>query len=167
MYKLPKIYDLLHEENTDEKSTNLYKMLSKFNLEKGYFLDLGCGTGKILNSITKEASGIGIDISKDMILFANNNYKKKNIKFLCKSFTEIEYKNRFNFVYSTNDCLNYLKPTRWKFLFSKINKSLLKNSFFYFDFTTYSDFHDIWPNHYEIIEKKKIFCIKNHSYNKW
>ena len=166
LYKLPELYEKLQNNNLKQTISSIRKILKIINNPNGAYLDLGCGTGQVLNKIIGQARGIGIDLSKEMIHFAKKKYYKRKLKFMCKSFDKIDYETNFDFIFSTNDCLNYIPPKNWNSLFLKVKKSLKDRAYFYFDFTTYSDFYDVWPNHYQIIEKNYVLCIKNHFYNK-
>lgn len=65
---------------------DLLKFL-KFNIPEGSsVLEIGCGTGFILNAL-KPARGVGIDISSRMIETAKNNYQVLNLfKWIVKIY---------------------------------------------------------------------------------
>ena len=58
-------------------------------------LDIGCGTGEILNHLNPER-GVGIDISSKMIFFAKKKFKKYN--FIASDFKNIHLTNKFDLI---------------------------------------------------------------------
>ena len=69
-------------------------------------LDIGTGSGCIIISLLcelKSSSGVGIEISKEALLIAKKNAikhgVKNQIKFFCRSFTEL-YNQKFNLIVS-------------------------------------------------------------------
>lgn len=66
-------------------------------------LDLGCGDGVITNQLADlvpDGEVLGIDASEGMIKTAQKGREFKNVIFELKNINEIEYKNRFDFIFS-------------------------------------------------------------------
>ncbi len=100
--------------------------IAGFNL-KGTerILDVGCGTGKTTNYCARmltTGSVVGIDLSDNMISFAQKTYKNTpNLTFMRCSATEIPFENEFDLVYSMF-CLHWVKDQ--ESAIQKIAKSL-------------------------------------------
>ncbi len=73
-------------------------MLKEFTFKDSKVLELGCGSGQLLNSLQPNY-GVGVDISKEIIKQAKKNYKGlnfihgdiSNIKSLIKTNTKFDY----------------------------------------------------------------------------
>jgi ubiquinone/menaquinone biosynthesis C-methylase UbiE len=85
-------------------------VISRMAIEKGMnVLDLGCGTGQGTIDIALKLEGtgnvIGIDLSAKMIEQAQKkltDFKYGNVKFTVGSAGSIEYRDCFDYVFSTN-----------------------------------------------------------------
>lgn len=77
-------------------------MLSTFPLNGNErILDIGCGSGKISNTISTmvpRGSVVGLDRNIEMIQFANNTYGaiSSNLSFVCQDITDMTYSNEFD-----------------------------------------------------------------------
>lgn len=58
-------------------------------------LDVGCGTGEILNALNPD-KGIGIDISSNMIELSKKKFKK--FDFIASDFDRLELKRKFDLI---------------------------------------------------------------------
>lgn len=89
--KQTKVTDRWSPENYDKHSAFQYesavKLLDKINFTEGWMrvLDIGCGTGKITKRIAEKIHAgfvVGIDLSAEMINFANKKYGyEKKLRF--------------------------------------------------------------------------------------
>ena len=74
-----------------KKSKSFHKedmlMLSEFTFKNSRVLELGCGSGQLLNSL-QPSFGIGIDISREIIKEAKKNYK--TLSFIRGDISEIK-----------------------------------------------------------------------------
>jgi ubiquinone/menaquinone biosynthesis C-methylase UbiE len=110
-------------------------VISKMAIEKGMnVLDLGCGTGQGTIDVALQLEGtgniIGIDLSERMIKQANNkltDFKYDNIKFMVGSGGTLDYKNYFDYIFSTNAFHHFEKKEP---IFQNIRQSLKKNGVF-------------------------------------
>ncbi|XP_033114608.1 juvenile hormone acid O-methyltransferase-like isoform X3 [Anneissia japonica] len=78
------------ESELYSKSRRIHKIsmevfAPKFNFAKtDSVLDVGCGSGDLTSQIGELANSVvGLDISKDMITFANQNNRPKNVEYIC------------------------------------------------------------------------------------
>ena len=108
----------LHEEDAKFKSTNFLKIINKNKIEIKNLLDIGCGSGKFLNSLFELNNQIeytGIDLSSTIIETAKSKNNKK-IKFENITFDKLNN----NFTISTlndvfehvDDYIGFLKSLR-------------------------------------------------------
>ncbi|XP_075224343.1 juvenile hormone acid methyltransferase [Lycorma delicatula] len=127
--------ELYAQSNSNQYKDNekiLQEYKNKLNwVENEQILDIGCGTGNttvdlILPIIPKSASLTGIDISKDMIKFAQKTYKNDKLRFTtldiaADNVTEILGNETFNKIFSFY-CLHWIPDQRkaaeniWKLL---------------------------------------------------
>jgi trans-aconitate methyltransferase len=73
-------------------------------------LDIGCGDGKITDYITTKVPhglAVGIDSSSEMILHAQQNYKRRNLSFSELSAEDMVYHEEFDMVFSSF-CLHWI-----------------------------------------------------------
>lgn len=80
---------------------SISKEVKKKNL---YALELACGTGKIASKLKKKFKYFCIsDLSLQMIRSAENHIDR-----VCCNMTQLPFKGKFDFIYSTFDSVNYL-----------------------------------------------------------
>jgi ubiquinone/menaquinone biosynthesis C-methylase UbiE len=65
-------------------------------------LDVGSGSGKITAKLAEKTKGqiVGLDLSEDMVRFACEHYKAKNLAFIVGNVTKMQFKNQFDIVVS-------------------------------------------------------------------
>jgi len=96
-----------HENSSAQKEAALRLLrFCKFR-ENDHVLDIGCGDGKITALITdkvKQGHVLGIDISPEMINFAQETFSKdqfSNLAFLVQDAQFINYREEFDVVFSS------------------------------------------------------------------
>lgn len=94
-------------------------------------LDIGCGNGAITsliaNKYSPNGSVTGIDLSNDMINFAQNTFKAKNLEFKAIDACQINENEKFDIVFSFY-CLHWIKDQEK--VFQKIVNSLKQKAKF-------------------------------------
>jgi len=66
-------------------------------------LDVGCGNGSVAYDIAKKVkSVVGIDIDKDRIGDAKNNFLSDNIEYICGDITRWPFKQKFDVIIMSN-----------------------------------------------------------------
>ncbi len=91
---------------------DLLKLL-KFNVkENSRILEIGCGTGYLLNFLSP-SYGVGIDISENMISYAKNNYP--NLNFFEMDAENIDINDKFDYII-ISDTIGYFEDVQKVFL---------------------------------------------------
>jgi protein-L-isoaspartate(D-aspartate) O-methyltransferase len=104
-------------------------VIDKMHLEKGMkILDLGCGTGWGTIDIATKLGGtgevVGLDLSEKMIEQAKqklNELAYNNVEFEVGSGSSLDYRDYFDYVFSTNAFHHFAKKEE---IFYKVYKSL-------------------------------------------
>lgn len=99
-------------------------------------LDIGCGDGKLTNEIANRLNSgtiTGIDISKNMIDFARNNYSGEKISFLVNDARNFKLNQKFNLIVSFT-ALHWVKEIDQ--VIQQAKKHLKPNGRIYFIFST-------------------------------
>jgi ubiquinone/menaquinone biosynthesis C-methylase UbiE len=98
---LKEYFDSIAAQRTKWKKRNWYyhKLLEKyyrfFIPEDSRVLEIGCGTGELLDAV-KPKFGVGIDFSPEMIAIAAKRFK--NISFEIQNADELELKSKFEYI---------------------------------------------------------------------
>ena len=70
------------------------------------FLDIGCGTGKLVNKVaSKGIQAIGVDFSEEMIKIADKECKQA--EFICCSIFDFPFRDKYD-VISANGLIEYI-----------------------------------------------------------
>ncbi len=138
----------------------------KSDSTKKVTLDLGCGTGILLDYYENFISNyIGVDHSVEMLRIASQQYP--NINFIndniCSYFNN---DTKFDVVTSLFDTINHLLDKKyWEKLFKNVSLMLNDNGLFVFDICTTKDLIENWPNHLNIIDNHESLIISKGEYN--
>lgn len=135
-----KYYDLIYsDKNYQSEADYICKILLENLKEKNLnsILDVGCGSGKHLNYISKslKCNAVGIDPSEEMIKIAKENFEGKSISFHTKSGQDFHFDINFDVILSLFHVFSYQinKSDLVKYL-NNIEKHLSKRGLFIFDF---------------------------------
>ncbi len=133
-----KIYDFLYTQKDYAKETNLIKKILKNYFPKSKsLLDLGCGTGKYSNLMTKlKLNVVGVDRSSSMLKIAKQKYRKnRRLSFIKSNIENINLKKKFDIISALFHILSYHTSEKEinKF-FLKSYSHLNKNGLLIFDF---------------------------------
>lgn len=114
-------------------------LLSYYNKDPKYIMELACGTGNMIKYFVKDAEEIyGLDKSEDMLSIAQNKLNKnQNANFFKTDMSkEIKYGD-FDFIYSVFDSMNYiLKYEELIGVFKNAYLNLKPDGIFIFDINT-------------------------------
>lgn len=133
------VYDKLIEADIDYDlwGSNIIKFCDEFNVSKKSHLDLACGTGNILETLSKHfEKQVGIDISSDMLTICENKLREKNIKaiLLCQDIVQLKLKEKYNLITCCLDGFNYItNKDDLQNIFLKLYSILNDNGLLIFD----------------------------------
>jgi len=125
------IYDhLMKTISYYEWSHYITDLQDYYATEAKSFLEIAAGSGRLAFYLSKQFQNlILLDISKSMLDFVD-----KNLKRVCANMTAIPFKNKFDFIYSTFDSINYLlTENEVQKYFNEIAEILSNNGAFTFD----------------------------------
>ena len=129
-------------------------------------LDLGCGTGKLLEYYNDYIDFyIGVDHSDKMlnqalIKYTNHTFINDDIS----NYQNKEYK--FDIITSLYDTINHLlSKNLWEKLFLNVSEMLHDEGIFIFDICTKKDLEKNWPDHINIIDKQDYMIISNGEFD--
>jgi len=94
-------------------------------------LELAAGNCSLANHLTHQFKKLYVsDISKEMLMTSTN----KNLEKVCCDMSLLPFKNKFDFIYSAFDSVNYLNnETRLSEYFANISNNLSENGLLLFD----------------------------------
>jgi len=140
--KVAKKYDFYKKKNSFYYE-NLKKLLGREIPKSGNVLEIGCGTGDLLNHL-KPGKGYGFDISSEMISISN--YKFRNSKNL--TFSTEWPKGIFDYIFMSDVIEHLEKP---KETFKQISKLMNERSKFIITMA-----NPIWESALMLSEKMKL-----------
>ena len=115
-------------------------ILTKYKINDGIILELGCGTGIITELLADEGYDmIGVDLSEDMLNVAMEKRMENglDILYLCQDMREFELYGTVAATISLCDSLNYITDiTELVQVFKLVNNYLDPGGIFLFDFNT-------------------------------
>lgn len=111
------------------------KIFDIFKLKPKIILDVGCGTGRLSNSLAKHGYGVvGIDISKESIKIAKMKANSKKVKFIVSDVLEYKSAAKFDCVVAGDDVIGHFITDKMALkCFIKIYKMLRGGGIFIFD----------------------------------
>ena len=132
----------------------IYKDINKKNLKKNYFIDIGCGTGRVLNFFYERGfkNIIGVEQSKQALKIFHKKNKFNEIRVINKDVI------KFNFPYSK--LIIYLYNPAPKKILKKIISKIQRKKFKHLIIIYLS------PMYLELFDKKHFKIIKNSCDNK-
>ncbi|MCL1913028.1 MAG: class I SAM-dependent methyltransferase [Eubacteriaceae bacterium] len=138
-------YDLLVYEHDYDVWFEKLKLLSGVpNLKRKVVLDLGCGTGEMLRRFYLEGAQVwGVDVSSDMLAIADSKFKRRAAKrFFNVDMSSFVCSQKFDFIYSMSDSVNYLEAKSISPLLENVWQMLAPGSVFAFDVLNIEFFTD-------------------------
>lgn len=167
------VYDIFMDNVPYEKwAAYLTELLREYEVEDGLVCELGCGTGKMTELLSKKGYDmIGIDASFEMLDIASRiRNEEGDILYLCQDMREMELYGTVRAVVSVCDSLNYLMSEEDLLTtFSLVNNYLDPGGVFIFDMNTEYKYREllgekticenrescsfIWENYYDETER--------------
>jgi ubiquinone/menaquinone biosynthesis C-methylase UbiE len=147
----------------------IFQKIEEVNIKpSSWILDIGAGTGVVAEKISALFNVIALDISREMLQYAN---LRENLKCIQANMISLPFaSNSVAAAYSTHDCINYLTNDQDIVDHLKdVYRVLKKNGIYIIDFSTeynvLKNFHDKtfeekhgnikmkWSNIYDPLEK--------------
>jgi len=89
------------------------KKIKKFHPNAKSILEMACGTGKVINKLSRHYDCWGFDASKQMIEKAKE--KKKRVNFFIADMRTFNIKHKFDVIFCIFDSINHLlNLNEWK-----------------------------------------------------
>lgn len=134
--------DLIYEDiDYDKISSFIMDVMNKYQIHKGKYLDIACGTGTVTALLSRNFTEVwAVDYSQDMLMEADNKLRENNIKanLIYQDMTELNLYKEFNVITCVLDAVNYIhNPSKLKSFFSKVYHHLESGGIFIFDINSY------------------------------
>src|SRR4051812_17689039 len=107
-----------YARNSSQQQIWARELIAKLNLRGGErLLDIGCGDGKVtaeLASMLPRGSAVGVDVSREMIGFANDNFApddSPNLSFARMDASNLTFEREFDVIFS-NAALHWIRDHR-------------------------------------------------------
>lgn len=122
---------LMRSIDYDKWANYIFEISKEIKSNKIFALELACGMGNIAKRIASKFDFyIACDLSFSMLQYFEN----KNIPRVCCDMTLLPFKQKFNFIFSTFDSINYLTTQeKIKKLLSEVDYCLTDDGLFTFD----------------------------------
>ncbi|HOK08606.1 MAG TPA: methyltransferase domain-containing protein [Candidatus Hydrogenedens sp.] len=160
-------------ERWEENLLKFQKLITPTVEKKIYHLDIACGTGNLMNRLSKYGwCSIGVDISPSMLYTGRQNYP--NFTFLTANMCSLPFISTFHIASCLFDSINFLLDEDDIFrALCSISDVLLPQGILYFDCVTeqmvkqhytdgqwkenYKDFKTVWESNFN--EHTKIATL--------
>ena len=118
-------------------ANNLIKLFRGNQMNVGSILDVCSGSGEFISNMRNICDDcVGVDNSKAYIEYTKNKYHDVKLEYVPK-LNDFNLKRTFNVVTCNHDVVNmFTKFSEWETFFKTVNKHLVKNGLFVFDFYT-------------------------------
>lgn len=132
--ELASYYDSIMGENSDITKQTV-RFVKKYATSAKTVLELGVGTGTVLNALPKGFELHGLDISEGMIRQARR--KLPSVTFYLADMSTFSVNKKFDLIFSVFDSMNHLLTfSRWKRTFARVHTHLKNEGVFIFDMNT-------------------------------
>jgi SAM-dependent methyltransferase len=123
------LYDLIYGGDSDESLQFLRWLMDDLGMDTSTsILDLGAGTGRLLIPLTRDGYSIsGVEPYPAMIKMAQEKAMKENLSINLweGSFQSLDDENRWDFIFSINGAMNYLRDfDEFRIAFSNLYQTL-------------------------------------------
>ena len=119
---LARFYDRLMSDSS-LRSKQVMRCIERYGPTASSLLELGCGTGAVLDGLSAVGSLTGMDISANMLDIARARHP--GVQFIQDDISSFELGRRFDVIVCTYDVLNHLVAfNRWISCFGCVSKHL-------------------------------------------
>lgn len=137
-------YDALMGDGSS-RSARILDAIVRFDIDARSLLELGCGTGSVLEGLGTIPSLVGLDASPEMLSTAED--KVPHAKLVLGDMTNFELGTEFDIVACVFDTVNHLVTyDAWKSLFDSVERHLRPGGLFVFDLNTTGRLHELTAN---------------------
>lgn len=159
---LSKYYDVFTEDVEYNRWADFFeKIFEKEQVSPHLILDLACGTGSLIQTMTNRGyEMIGVDASEEMLMMAREKeYDGVAPMFLHQSMEELDLYGTIDACVCCLDSFNYVTdPEKLRQIFDRVEMFLEPYGLFIFDINTPYKFHRIDGQCYTR-EDEDIFCV--------
>lgn len=143
-----RVYDeLMDEVPYEEWADFIRQKLGEYAIREGLMLELGCGTGKMMELMGDAGFDmIGVDSSVEMLQIAQEKSQEgnKDFLYLWQDMREFELYGTVRAVISICDSINYItNPEELTQVFRLVNNYLDPGGFFIFDLNTVYKYREL------------------------
>lgn len=167
---LASFYDRLMSDSS-LRSKQVMRCIERYGPTASSLLELGCGTGAVLDGLSAVGSLAGLDISPNMLDIARARHP--GAQFIQDDISSFELGRRFDVIVCTYDVLNHLMDfNRWISCFACVSKHLAEGGLFIFDVNTVGHLNRVAGEQPQVREFDGSTVIINvsaeeHSVYKW
>lgn len=127
-------------------------------------LEIGVGTGEILNRLSKKYDVEGIEISDEMIKITSKKYPELKVKKL--NLLELDESKKYDAVIAVFDVLNYLKNiNELDTCFKNVERNLNRGGIFLFDVLNRKMINSMFKDQIFADDRPEMTIIWKHNYN--
>ncbi|MHB8827354.1 MAG: class I SAM-dependent DNA methyltransferase [Acidimicrobiales bacterium] len=134
-------YDALIGDGSS-RSARILEAIDRSNVDATSLLELGCGTGSVMEGLVSIPRLVGLDASAEMLSAAT--VKVPSAEFLLGDMTDFDLGTTFDVVACVYDTVNHLvNYEAWESLFRGVARHLEPGGLFIFDLNTIGRLHQL------------------------
>jgi SAM-dependent methyltransferase len=113
----------------------LHKLIRGYHPHARSVLELGCGSGSMLQTLSRHYETVGIDSSRAMLSLARKKAPKASL--VLGDITSFSLKRPFDVILCPFDTINHVTSfAKWKKIFANVHSHISPNGIFIFDVNT-------------------------------
>jgi SAM-dependent methyltransferase len=134
-------YDTLMGDGST-RSARILEAIDRFDIDANSLLELGCGTGSVLEGLGSISKLVGLDASSEMLSVAMQ--KVPSAELVLGDMTDFDLGAKFDVVACVYDTVNHLTTYEaWESLFESVARHLRPGGLFIFDLNTTGRLHQL------------------------
>ena len=154
------VYDsLTFNVDYEVMADRICALQDEFSCPRGLILDLGCGTGRLMEALSRRgADVIGADRSEEMLAVARE--RLPNALLLCLPMQKLDLYGTVNAVVCTLDSLNHLLTLQgMKKAVERAGLFLEPGGMFIFDVNSPYKHEEILQNNTFVYDRPEVYCV--------